>query len=58
MDLGVLTLKPGALPIDPVSKLPNAEPSHSAVVEWRALTVILLCVNTPTCSNGQDRKAR
>ena len=52
MDLGVLTLKPGALPIDPVSKLPNAEPSHSAVVEWRALTVILLCVNPPTCSNG------
>ena len=44
MDLGVLTLKPDALPKDPKSGLPHALPSHPAIVEWRAMTVIELCV--------------
>ncbi|KAF5324989.1 hypothetical protein D9619_009556 [Psilocybe cf. subviscida] len=42
VDLGVLTLKPNALPIDPKSGLPHAVPSHPAIVEWRAMTVIEL----------------
>ncbi|TFK21004.1 DUF1688-domain-containing protein [Coprinopsis marcescibilis] len=42
VDLGVLTLKPNALPTDPKSGLPYAEASHPAIVEWRALTVIEL----------------
>ncbi|KAG5644913.1 hypothetical protein DXG03_007465 [Asterophora parasitica] len=42
VDLGVLTLKPNALPLDPASGLPHAPPSHPAIVEWRALTVIEL----------------
>jgi hypothetical protein len=42
VDLGVLTLKDGALPIDPKSGLPHAQPSHPAIVEWRAMTVIEL----------------
>lgn len=43
VDLGVLTLKEGALPIDPKSGLPRVAPSHPAIVEWRAMTVIELC---------------
>lgn len=42
VDFGVLTLKPGALPVDPKSGLPHAVPSHPAIVEWRAMTVIEL----------------
>ncbi|KAF5374099.1 hypothetical protein D9615_008836 [Tricholomella constricta] len=42
VDLGVLTLKPGALPTDPESGLPRAAASHPAIVEWRAMTVIEL----------------
>ncbi|KAG6809716.1 hypothetical protein H0H92_015037 [Tricholoma furcatifolium] len=42
VDLGVLTLKPGLLPIDPISGLPKVPPSHPAIVEWRAMTVIEL----------------
>ncbi|KIY69937.1 DUF1688-domain-containing protein [Cylindrobasidium torrendii FP15055 ss-10] len=42
LDLGVLSLKEGALPVDQVSKLPKAEASDSAIVEWRAMTVVLL----------------
>lgn len=42
VDLGVLTLKEGALPIDPKSGLPRVAPSHPAIVEWRAMTVIEL----------------
>ncbi|KAF8896632.1 hypothetical protein BD779DRAFT_1496964 [Infundibulicybe gibba] len=42
VDLGVLSLKPGVLPIDERSGLPHAAPSHAAVAEWRAMTVILL----------------
>jgi hypothetical protein len=45
VDLGVLTLKPDALPKDPKSGLPHAVPSHPAIVEWRAMTVIELCVS-------------
>ncbi|KAF9445426.1 DUF1688-domain-containing protein [Macrolepiota fuliginosa MF-IS2] len=42
VDLGVLTLKPNALSTDPKSGLPTAPPSHPAIVEWRAMTVIEL----------------
>jgi len=42
VDLGVLTLKSDALPVDPKSGLPHAVPSHPAIVEWRAMTVIEL----------------
>ncbi|KAF5323038.1 hypothetical protein D9611_009392 [Ephemerocybe angulata] len=42
VDLGILTLKENALPIDPKSGLPHAAPSHPAIVEWRAMTVIEL----------------
>ncbi|KAH9474885.1 Uracil catabolism protein 4 [Psilocybe cubensis] len=42
VDLGVLTLKPNALPKDPKSGLPHALPTHPAIVEWRAMTVIEL----------------
>ncbi|KAF8653673.1 hypothetical protein AX16_003824 [Volvariella volvacea WC 439] len=40
VDLGVLALKPNVIPTDPVSGLPKVVPSHPAVVEWRAMTVI------------------
>lgn len=46
VDLGVLSLKPGALPAslfpDPSSGIPRLLPSHPAIVEWRAMTVIEL----------------
>jgi len=42
LDLGVITLKPNALPIDDKSGLPKASSSDPAIVEWRALTVIML----------------
>jgi hypothetical protein len=46
MDLGVLALKPGALPSSLFPSGPDAPPrlppSHPAIIEWRALTVILL----------------
>ncbi|KAI0088335.1 DUF1688-domain-containing protein [Irpex rosettiformis] len=46
VDYGVLTLKPGALPQsvypDPQSSIPRLVPSHPAIVEWRAMTVIEL----------------
>lgn len=42
IDLGVLTLKPNALPIDETSGLPKAAPDDPAVVEWRAMTVVML----------------
>ncbi|KIK58056.1 hypothetical protein GYMLUDRAFT_45605 [Collybiopsis luxurians FD-317 M1] len=42
LDLGVLTLKPNALPLDEKSGLPKASSSDPAIVEWRALTVIIL----------------
>lgn len=48
VDLGVLTLKSGALPEsfypDAKSGIPRLPPSHPAIVEWRAMTVIQLCV--------------
>ncbi|KAF8635612.1 hypothetical protein AX15_000252 [Amanita polypyramis BW_CC] len=40
IDCGVLALKPDKLPIDSTSGLPRASPSHPAVIEWRALTVV------------------
>lgn len=42
VDLEVLTLKPDVLPKNPNSGLPIAPPSHPAIVEWRAMTVIEL----------------
>ncbi|KAF8892792.1 hypothetical protein CPB84DRAFT_1711013 [Gymnopilus junonius] len=43
VDLGVLTLKLNHdLPKDPKSGLPRVRPSHPAIVEWRAMTVIEL----------------
>ena len=46
VDFGVLTVKPGALPPsaypDPSSGIPRLVPSHPAIVEWRAMTVIEL----------------
>ena len=48
VDLGVLTLKPGVLPTsfypNPNSGIPRLPPSHPAIVEWRAMTVIELYV--------------
>jgi hypothetical protein len=46
LDLGVLSLKPNTLsqdlyPSGPSSP-PRLPPSHPAIIEWRALTVILL----------------
>ena len=41
MDMGVVTLKSGALPLS-TSGLPKASTTHPAIIEWRALTVILL----------------
>ncbi|TFK45669.1 DUF1688-domain-containing protein [Heliocybe sulcata] len=46
VDFGVLTLKQGALPAsfypNPSSNIPRLVPSHPAIVEWRAMTVIEL----------------
>ncbi|OCH90827.1 DUF1688-domain-containing protein [Obba rivulosa] len=46
VDFGVLKLRPGAIPAsfypDPSSGIPKLPPSHPAVVEWRAMTVIEL----------------
>ncbi|KAF7332599.1 hypothetical protein MKEN_00142700 [Mycena kentingensis (nom. inval.)] len=45
MDLGVLSLKPNppeALGVDAASGVPRAPPTHPAIIEWRAMTVILL----------------
>ena len=42
IDHGVLTLKPNSLPLDSKSGLPRVPPSHPAIVEWRAMTVIEL----------------
>ncbi|EMD37201.1 hypothetical protein CERSUDRAFT_115105 [Gelatoporia subvermispora B] len=46
VDLGVLKLRPGAIPAsfypDSSSDIPKLPPSHPAVVEWRAMTVIEL----------------
>lgn len=55
VDFGVLTLRPGVLSSehDADTDVPNVRgniprlpPSHPAVVEWRAMTVIELCVIT------------
>ncbi|KZT22894.1 DUF1688-domain-containing protein [Neolentinus lepideus HHB14362 ss-1] len=44
IDFGVLALKQNALPAssypDPLTSIPRLVPSHPAIVEWRALTVI------------------
>jgi hypothetical protein len=48
IDLGVLTLRPGVLSSEcypDESGIPRLPPSHPAVVEWRAMTVIELSVS-------------
>lgn len=46
VDLGVLSIKPDSIPTsfypDPQSAIPCLPPSHPAIVEWRAMTVIEL----------------
>ncbi|TFL03729.1 DUF1688-domain-containing protein [Pterulicium gracile] len=42
VDLGLVTLKPGAVPVQEATGLPKLIPSHPAIIEWRALTVIQL----------------
>ncbi|KAI0046326.1 DUF1688-domain-containing protein [Auriscalpium vulgare] len=46
VDLGVLTLKPGAIPQSfyesSSATIPQLPPSHPAIIEWRAMTVIEL----------------
>ncbi|EJF59691.1 hypothetical protein DICSQDRAFT_108610 [Dichomitus squalens LYAD-421 SS1] len=46
VDLGVLSLRPGVLDAslypDPSSSIPKLPPSHPAIIEWRAMTVIEL----------------
>ncbi|KAH9857373.1 hypothetical protein C2E23DRAFT_881004 [Lenzites betulinus] len=46
VDTGVLTLRPGVLDAtlfpDPSSGIPKLLPSHPAIIEWRAMTVIEL----------------
>ncbi|PCH44372.1 DUF1688-domain-containing protein [Wolfiporia cocos MD-104 SS10] len=46
VDLGVLTLRPAVIPSsfypDPASEIPTLPPSHPAIVEWRAMTIIEL----------------
>ncbi|KAI0316040.1 DUF1688-domain-containing protein [Amylostereum chailletii] len=45
VDLGVLTLREGVLPASaytPGSSIPQLAPSHPAIIEWRAMTVIEL----------------
>ena len=54
IDFGVLSLKPGVLPQslypDPQTGIPRLLPSHPAIVEWRAMTVIELYVHFTTLS--------
>jgi hypothetical protein len=46
VDLGVMSLKPLAIPASyypsTSSEIPRLPPSHPAIVEWRAMTVIEL----------------
>ncbi len=48
MDLGVLSLRPGAIEAsfspDANTGIPKLPPSHPAIIEWRAMTVIELYV--------------
>lgn len=48
LDLGVLSIKPNSIPQsfypDSKSDIPRLPPSHPAIVEWRAMTVIELRV--------------
>ena len=49
IDLGVLSIKPSSIPAsyyqNKDSSIPKLPPSHPAIVEWRAMTVIELCVS-------------
>jgi len=45
IDLGVLSLKPGSIPLHPDTLIPRLPPSHPAIVEWRAMTIIELQVS-------------
>lgn len=42
VDLGVLTLKKDKISTVSESGIPHVPPSHPAIIEWRAMTVIEL----------------
>ena len=48
VDLGVLSIKPSSIPasfyVNKDPTIPKLPPSHPAIVEWRAMTVIELYV--------------
>ena len=50
VDLDVLSIKPSSIPPsfypNAGSQIPKLPPSHPAIVEWRAMTVIELYVST------------
>jgi len=65
VDFGVLTLRSGVLSPEHFqdgSAIPRLEPSHPAVVEWRAMTVIELFVppflSPDACSSRSQRSHR
>jgi len=43
VDFGVLTLKKDRISTVSESGIPRIPPSHPAIIEWRAMTVIELC---------------
>ena len=48
VDLGVLSLRTATIDAslypDPTNGIPKLPPSHPAIIEWRAMTIIELCV--------------
>ena len=46
VDFGVLTLKKDKISIVSESGIPRIPPSHPAILEWRAMTVIELYVRS------------
>ena len=46
VDLGVLTLKKDKISTVSESGIPRIPPSHPAIIEWRAMTVIELFVRS------------
>ena len=53
VDLGILSLKKSTISAtfypSPSSTIPRLPPSHPAIIEWRAMTVVeLFVVPTPT----------
>lgn len=61
LDVGVLSLKQAALPksaLSASSSIPQLPPSHPAVIEWRAMTVIELWVEPRRSSRKIDLTIR